>query len=299
MQIDQTILDNFNTSKEIKISKENEILNILLKGIEYDNNLKYIFKFPESKYGNLSITFKDDNDKDVFTFKFKIESTNSFKYDYSFASLFGRDYERKDILLVENAFSMINAILNNFEQANSQTKLNVLYKEYYTIHSDYEKKLKELEKNEEAFNDYQHGLTFNKIKTVFKKDPNIVESMYEDLIHTYYTDTVKNFITVERDFDKIRFKLVKAEAKYKSRLSLLYKHGRTSKNDLKDSLEKDVYLFNGKLVYSTSELVDILGIDDILTKSSRHDGVLSSWGVEVPIEKLYNHFRKHIVANEF
>lgn len=303
MKLDQNILTEFKKADDIKNSHEDKILNLLLKDIISDSRFKYFVSFPTSDYGELEIKFyhpeEENKENNIFSFKVLITKSENIQYNYHFdwRSSVGNEKTKQDFIIIENAFSFINKIINNIELLNKKIILD-LYSEYFVLYGTYSKIKNDLQKNKDALEDYENSLIFNKILGVFEKDNKASSDMYNDLIETYYHDTKKTFITIERELGKVHFRPINVEAKHNKKLSLMYKHSRISKSSLKFEIEKDLFLFNGKIIENTEDLVSELGIEDIVSNRYKN-GKLPTLRIEVDINKLYNFFKKHIIANEF
>jgi hypothetical protein len=298
MKINQDIIQNYENNLLIKKNKEKEILNIVLNDLE-NSDIHYSFSFPEDYYHNFELCLYNDENKSeenkilLFIFEIK-EASYKFKFNNTFYS---DSVDRNYVIKIENYFSFTNKIINNIElHDNNKTILN-LFEEYYKIFEKYKNSLNDLEKNNKAFQDYQYSLDFDKILTLFPKDKEKSTKMFNYIKSAYYDDHEDSFIILKRNFDKITFRRIKVEGKNSSRLSLFYNGSRISKADLESELENNVILFNNQIPKSIEELIDNLNLHDL--SFYRKSDKIRQFGMDYHIDTIYNHFKKHIVANNF
>lgn len=311
MQIDNTIIEDYNKSKSVLQSFVNDFDKIITKDLVVSENLYYKIKLSNSSYDRINILFFENNELmkefDIFELT-KNETKNEkpllsvsfdikeeIKYDLSFKSLFN-NFDKKQIFIIEEAFSFIKAITKNIEITDYDI-FSSLFKDFDNEFNIFKTNYKKMKENEKAYQDYLYSLTFEKIKTLFSKDDTIANNMYEKAISTYYNDTLEHFVTIERNYDRIYFRIVQLEAKNNNKLSLMYKKSRISKSSLKQELKKDIILFNGHILKSIKETIDKLNIEDLPLYDETNK--VSKYGVCYNIDTFFNFFRKHIVANEF
>lgn len=299
----QLIIDNFNEiiTKEVIISEylhykikisnfSHDRINILF--FENDELMKEfdVFELNKNQVNN-----RTNNKTPLLSITFSIEEDENIEYKLFFKSIFNSFIE-EEIFIIEAAFSFIKKIIKNIENTNYSI-LDSLFKKFNSEFYNLEQNYKQMKKNKKDYEDYLHSLTFDKIMTLFSKNDKIADGFYEYITSKCYSDKEINFITIVRDFDKLSFKRIKVEAKNNKKLSLMYNGYRISKSDLKNQLKKDIILFNGDHLKSTTEAIDKLNISNLpfYNESYKSSGYL----IHYNIDDFFNFFRKHIISNEF
>lgn len=314
MQIDQNILNAYNESKSNLESITQRFIDIVTKDVVISDDLFYkivlsdssfhrvktlFFKNKESMQKHNSIkTDKFSTEKVeglIFSVGFNIYDNKEIDYNLSFESLYG-SFSKNEIFIIEESLTLVKEIIKIIEVSDYKV-FSSLFEEFTNEFSIFEKRNKEMKANKKAYQDYLHSLTFEKIMTLFSKNDTIANDIYEEAISTYYHDQLEQFVTIERDYDKVQFRRIKVESKNNQKLSLMYKGSRISKADLKKQLKKDVILFNGNILRTIEETVNTLNIKDLPVYSEYT--TISEYGVSYNIDIFFEFFRKHIIANEF
>tara|TARA_Y100001960_G_scaffold220054_1_gene230154 strand:- start:20569 stop:21513 length:945 start_codon:yes stop_codon:yes gene_type:complete len=314
MQIDQNILNAYNKSKSNLESITQRFIDIVTKDVVISENLFYKIVLSNSSYQRVQIlffknkesmqkhnSFKTDRYKTkkeeglLFSVDFNMNDNKDIDYNLSFESLYDR-FSKNEIFTIEEGLTLVKEIIKIIE-VSDYNFFSSLFEEFTNEFSIFEKRNKEMKANEKAYQDYLHSLTFEKIMTLFSKDDKIANDIYEEAISTYYHDQLEQFVTIERDYDKVQFRRIKVESKNNQKLSLMYKGSRISKADLKKQLKKDVILFNGNILKTIEETVNTLNIKNLPVYSEYTK--ISDYGVGYNIDIFFEFFRKHIIANEF
>lgn len=314
MQIDQKIIDNYNQSKTHLQSIVDRFEMLVTKDLTISNDLFYKIKLSESSYDRVNIFFFDSkkniqtsnkfevNKYDLkkeegflFCASFDIKQNEEIKYELIFPSMFNKFY-KEEIFKIQESMSFLKEVIKNIEITN-QSLFNDIFQDYEKSFKNFKKHKKIMQENEKAYQDYLYSLTFDKIMTLFSKSEEMANDIYEDMISTYYTENMDQFVTIKRDFDKVMLRRVRVEAKYNQKLSLMYQDSRISKSDLKNKLEKDIILFNGSILNNIYEAINKLNIKDLPLYSEQSK--VSEYAATYNINVFYDFFKKHIIANEF
>lgn len=309
MKIDQNILNAYNESKSNLESITKRFIDIITANIVVSNNLYYKIRLSDSSYERVKIFFfenkkamenfniyKTTNKENIlFSISFDIKENEEIDYKLNFKSIFN-NFKKDEIFIIEESFTFLKEIIKIIEVTDYNV-FHTLFNEFKEEFKTFVKRNKEMKANKKAYQDYLHSLTFDRIMTLFSKDNNIANDIYEDVISAFYRDVTKQFVTIKRDFDKIIFRKIEVEGKNNQKLSLMYGGQRISKAKLKEEIKDDLILFNGDYFKSTQDVIDKLGIKDL--PFYNESNTMNGFSLQYDIDEFYNFFKKYIIANEF